>query len=161
MNMLARALTPARIVLDLDVTSKKRLFEHIGLILENGSHLPRAGVYDSLFARERLGSTGLGLGVAIPHGRIKALRDVVAVFVRTREGIPFESPDDEPVRLIVAMLVPENATEQHLHLLSELAQMFSDDQLRESLLAVADTQAAHAMLTEWSPYADAQRSAAV
>ena len=75
--------------------------------------------------------------------------------------MPFESPDGQPVRLVLAMLVPEHATEQHLELLSDLAQMFSDQGLREKLLAAGSVEAAHRLLTEWSPYAPAQRTAAL
>ena len=75
--------------------------------------------------------------------------------------MPFEAPDGQPVSLVFAMLVPEHATEAHLGILSELAQMFSDERLREALLATEDIQAAHRLITEWSPYAPAQRSAAV
>lgn len=161
MNLISKSLTVQRVSLDIDVTSKKRLFEQIGLMFENECRISRANVFDALFARERLGSTALGVGVAIPHGRIKNLRDTVAVFVRAGEGIPFEAPDDEPVRLVYAMLVPEHATEQHLQMLSELAQMFSDAQLREALLAATDPAVAYQLLTEWSPYAAIKRTAAV
>lgn len=150
----SRHLPISHVLLDLDVSSKKRLFEQIGLLFENENKLSRASVFDALFAREKLGSTGLGHGVAIPHGRIKNLRETLAVFIRTREGVPFESPDGEPVRLVFAMLVPEHATEQHLNLLSELAQVFSDAPLREALLAEPDTGRAHAMLINGSPLAD-------
>ena len=161
MNLISKTLAISHVALDMDVTSKKRLFEQIGLLFENEDRISRASVFDALFAREKLGSTGLGVGVAIPHGRIKNLRDTVAVFVRAKEGIPFEAPDNEPVRLVFAMLVPEHATEQHLHMLSELAQMFSDSDLRECLLAEADASAVHKLLTEWSPYAAPKRTAAV
>jgi len=161
MNLISKSLSASRIALDMDITSKKRLFEQIGLMFENENRIARASVFDALFAREKLGSTGLGLGVAIPHGRIKNLRDTVAAFVRAREGIPFEAPDDQPVRLVFAMLVPEHATEQHLNMLSELSQMFSDDDLREALLAATDPVAVHQLLTEWSPYAAIKRTAAV
>jgi PTS system nitrogen regulatory IIA component len=143
------------------VSSKKRLFEQIGLLFENSRHIPRARVFDSLFEREKLGSTGLGYGVAIPHGRIKAIKEPVCAFVRTAQPIAFESPDGESVRLVFAMLVPEHATEAHLEILSELAQMFSDATMRESLAQAPDVEAAHRLITEWSPYAPAQRSAAV
>ena len=161
MNLISKSLSASGIALDMDITSKKRLFEQIGLMFENENRIARASVFDALFAREKLGSTGLGLGVAIPHGRIKNLRDTVAAFVRAREGIPFEAPDDQPVRLVFAMLVPEHATEQHLNMLSELSQMFSDDDLREALLAATDPVAVHQLLTEWSPYAAIKRTAAV
>jgi PTS system nitrogen regulatory IIA component len=158
---IADSLSPARIVLDLDVSSKKRLFEHIGLLLENDRHVPRATVFDALMARERLGSTALGLGVAIPHGRIRQLREVTAVFVRPCAAIPFDAPDGEPVRLIFAMLVPENANEQHLNFLSELAQMFGDDNFRDALLSAPDPDAVKNLLTHWSPYAEPERSTAI
>jgi PTS system nitrogen regulatory IIA component len=161
MNRLSPLLPLAHVALDLDVSSKKRLFEQIGLIFENSRQIPRARVFDSLFDREKLGSTGLGYGVAIPHGRLKALKDTVCAFVRTKAPVPFESPDAQPVRLVFAMLVPEHATEQHLEILSELAQMFSDPALRKQLLDAPDTAAAHRLLTEWSPYAPAQRTAAL
>jgi nitrogen PTS system EIIA component len=142
----AKYLPRTHVLLDLDVSSKKRLFEQIGLLFENENKLSRAGVFDALFAREKLGSTGLGHGVAIPHGRIKSLRETQAVFIRTKEGVPFESPDGEAVRLVFAMLVPEHATEQHLTLLSELAQAFSEADLREALLNEHDAARAHELL---------------
>ena len=161
MNLVSRLLPPNHVLLDLDVSSKKRLFEQIGLLFENSRQIPRARVFDSLFDREKLGSTGLGFGVAIPHGRIKTLKEPVCAFVRPAAAIAFEAPDGAPVNLVFAMLVPEHATEAHLELLSELAQMFSDAQLREALAGTQDIQAAHRLITEWSPYAPAQRSAAV
>ncbi len=161
MNPVSKILSASHVLLDLEISSKKRLFEQIGLTFENENRIARATVFDALFTREKLGSTGLGLGVAIPHGRIKQLRDTVAVFVRSKEGIPFDSPDGEPVRLVFAMLVPEYATEQHLNMLSELAQLFSDSDLREALLAAGDAATVHKLLTEWSPYAATKRPAAV
>ena len=161
MNLVSRLLPLNHVLLGLEVGSKKRLFEQIGLLFENSRQIPRSRVFDALFDREKLGSTGLGYGVAIPHGRIKALKEPVCAFVRTAQGIPFEAPDSEPVSLVFAMLVPEHATEAHLEILSELAQMFSDPQMRAALAATQDIQAAHRLITEWSPYAPAQRSAAV
>jgi len=161
MNLVSRLLPVNHVVLDMDVSSKKRLFEQIGLLFENSRQIPRLRVFDSLFDREKLGSTGLGYGVAIPHGRIKTLKEPACAFVRTAAPIPFESPDGQPVSLVFAMLVPEHATEAHLELLSELAQMFSDAHLREALTRTQDIQAAHRLITEWSPYAPAQRSASV
>jgi PTS system nitrogen regulatory IIA component len=161
MNQISPLLPAEHVLIGLDVGSKKRLFEQVGLLFENSRHIARAKVFESLFEREKLGSTGLGHGVAIPHGRIKGLKETLCAFARTEAGIPFESPDGEPVRLVFAMLVPEHATEQHLQILSELAQMFSDEQLRKALLAAADLQTTHRLLTEWSPYAASQRSAAV
>ena len=161
MNFISKTLVTARVALDVDLTSKKRLFEQIGLMFENENRIARVTVFDALFAREKLGSTGLGFQVAIPHGRIKSLRETVAVFVRAKDGIPFESPDGEPVRLVFAMLVPEHANEQHLNMLSELAEMFSDADLRDALLHESDPATIHKLLTEWSPYATIKRTAAI
>ena len=161
MNLVSRLLPLNHVLLDLDVSSKKRLFEQIGLLFENSRQIPRLRVFDALFDREKLGSTGLGYGVAIPHGRIKTLKEPVCAFVRAAAPIAFESPDGQPVTLVFAMLVPEHANETHLELLSELAQMFSDSGLRDALSATPDIQAAHRLITEWSPYAPAQRSAAI
>jgi PTS system nitrogen regulatory IIA component len=161
MNLVTPLLPENHVLLDLDATSKKRLFEQVGLLFENSRQIPRARVFDSFFDREKLGSTALGCGVAIPHGRIKALREPVCAFVKTQTPIPFEAPDGQPVRLVFAMLVPEHATEAHLQILSELAQMFSDPEFRDALLATEDPKAAHRMITGWSPYAPAQRTAAV
>src|SRR5689334_25369763 len=140
MNLIAKLLPPSNILLDLDVTSKKRMFEQAGLLFENHDGIARSLVFDSLFARERLGSTGLGQGVAIPHGRIKGLKEALGAFIRLAQPIPFDAPDGAPVTLIFVLLVPEKATEKHLQILPELAQLFSDRSLRDSMAAPADAQ---------------------
>src|SRR5256885_15052663 len=99
MNLVAKLLPPSNILLDLDVTSKKRMFEQAGLLFENNQGVARSLVFDSLFARERLGSTGLGQGLAIPHGRIKGLKEAVGAFVRLAQPVPFDAPDGKPVSL--------------------------------------------------------------
>lgn len=161
MNLISKLLPPSNIVLDLEVSSKKRMFEQAGLIFENNQGLARSLVFDSLFARERLGSTGLGQGVAIPHGRIKGLREAVAAFVRLHTSVPFDSPDGKPVNLLFVLLVPEQATEQHLQILSELAQMFSDPDLRETLMQTKDASSLHQLISNWQPDVTDQHRAAV
>ena len=130
MNRISKLLSARDIVLDIPATSKKRLLEHAALLFENEHRLERNKVFDSLFARERLGSTGLGQGVAIPHGRIKGLKSPLIAVLRAEAPVPFESPDGQPVRLLVVLLVPEHATEEHLEILSELAEVLSDASLR-------------------------------
>ena len=152
MSRLARLLPPTNVVTNLSVTSKKRLFEQAGLLFENNQAIERGKVFDSLFARERLGSTGLGEGVAIPHGRIKGLKEAVAAVVRLAEPIPFDAPDGQPVRLLVFLLVPEHATDEHLELLSELAELLSDRAVRDSLVAFDDPAQMHRTLAGWAPY---------
>lgn len=152
MNRIAKLLPARNVLLDLPVTSKKRVFEHAALLFENEHGIERGKVFDSLFARERLGSTGLGQAVAIPHGRIKGLRDAIAAVVRVATPIPFDAPDGQPVRLLVFLLVPEHATEEHLEILSELAELLSDSGIREMLLTAEEASAMHRILATWEPY---------
>ena len=161
MNLISKLLTESNVILDLDVASKKRVFEQAGLLFENNNQIARSQVFDSLFAREKLGSTGLGQGIAIPHGRIKGLKEAVGAVVRLLHPIAFDAPDGQPVNLIFVLLVPEKATDMHLQILSELAQMFSDKALREKLLAGASPAEVHGLIRDWSPHATTQRSAAV
>lgn len=126
------------------------MFERIGVLLENTRGIARAEVFDSLFARERLGSTGLGHGVAIPHGRVKSLKEAVAAFVKVAHPIPFDAPDGLPVNFIFVLLVPERATDLHLQLLGELAQTFSDPAFREKLLATDDPDALYRLFVDKS-----------
>ncbi|MDP1557980.1 MAG: PTS sugar transporter subunit IIA [Nitrosomonas sp.] len=151
MNLISQLLPASNVIVDLDVASKKRVFEQASLLFENSMHIARSQVFDSLFAREKLGSTGLGQGVAIPHGRIKGLREAVAALVRMKEAIPFDAPDGQPVNIACILLVPEKATDQHLQILSELAQMFSDKKFRESLLHSKDAAEMHQLIAEWIP----------
>ncbi|MCB1934391.1 MAG: PTS IIA-like nitrogen regulatory protein PtsN [Nitrosomonas sp.] len=151
MNLISQLLPPSNVIVDLDVASKKRVFEQAGLLFENTIQIARNQVFDSLFAREKLGSTGLGQGVAIPHGRIKGLREAVAALVRMKEAIPFDAPDGQPVNIACILLVPEKATDQHLQILSELAQMFSDKKFRDSILNSKNAEEIHQLITEWTP----------
>ena len=141
MSQIAQLLSIENIVLDLDATSKKRVFEHAGLLFENHQGIARSTVFDSLFAREKLGSTGLGLGIAIPHGRIKGLKEATGALLRLRTSVPFDSPDGTPVSLLFVLLVPEHANEQHLQILSELAERFSDRNCREALAKAESAEA--------------------
>ena len=138
MNRLAAILPLSNIVLDVEITSKKRAFEELGLLFENHQGLQRVAVTDSLFARERLGSTGLGHGVAIPHGRIKGLKQPQAALLRLRSPIGFDAPDGAPVSLIISLLIPQNNAQQHLEILSDIAHVLGDAQVREQIKTVAD-----------------------
>src|SRR5487761_2095703 len=150
MNLISKILLPTNILLDNESASKKRVFERVGLLFENNQQIARSTVFDSLFAREKLGSTGLGQGVAIPHGRIAKLREATAAFVKTNNFIPFDAPDGQPVNMIFVLLVPERATDLHLQILGELAQMFSDSQFREQLHACNDPAAIHQLFYHWN-----------
>jgi PTS system nitrogen regulatory IIA component len=162
MNQIAKLLSPGNVVVDLEASSKKRVFEQAGLLFENNQGIARSVVFDALLARERLGSTGLGQGIAIPHGRIKGLREAIGAFLRLAVPVQFDSPDGKPVNLLFVLLVPEAATEQHLQILSELAEMFSDRALRESLGSIADAARIHELLTNWQgQHAAADRRSSV
>jgi PTS system nitrogen regulatory IIA component len=149
MNRLATILSPAQVLALVDVTSKKRAFEEAGLLFENLHGLSRALVTDSLFSRERLGSTGLGHGVAIPHGRIKGLKAPLAAVFQLAQPIGFDSPDDKPVKLLIFLLVPEAATQKHLEILSEIAELLSDAALREQLAGTDDALQLHGLISGW------------
>ena len=161
MSLISQLLPEANVVVDLDVSSKKRVFEQVGLMFENNHSVARRQVFDSLFAREKLGSTGLGQGVAIPHGRMPGLKSAVGAFVRTRQPIPFDAPDQQNVSLVFVVLVPERATDLHLQILSELAQMFSEKAFREQLLAASTAAEVHRLITHREPHASAQHSSPV
>jgi len=161
MNLIAKLLPLSNIVLDADLTSKKRIFEQAGLLFENNQQVARNLVFDSLFAREKLGSTGLGQGVAIPHGRIKGLKAAAGSVIRVRDGVPFDAPDGLNVRLAFVLLVPERATDEHLQILSELAQMFCDKPFREKLFTAATPEDLLQLITLWEPDAAGQHSPAV
>ena len=161
MNLIAKLLPTANVVVGLEASSKKRAFEQAGLLFENNHGIARSTVFDSLFAREKLGSTGLGQGIAIPHGRIKTLKDALGAFIRLAEPVFFDAPDGKPVSMLFVLLVPEQANEHHLQLLSELAQMFSDRAFREQLLNAPDALAAHALFAQWGSDAPDNSSAAV
>lgn len=149
MNRLSQILPAGHVLVGVEATSKKRAFEEAGLLFENQHGLNRALVTDSLFARERLGSTGLGHGVAIPHGRIKGLKAPQAAVFRLAAPIGFDAPDEQPVRLLIFLLVPEAATQKHLEILSEIAELLSDGALRERLKTSADAGHLHQLIASW------------
>ena len=147
---LNHVLSKQAVLLDLQLSSKKRLFEHVGILFENSHGIARSLIFDSLFEREKLGSTALGQGVAIPHGRIKGLHEAVGVFIRLKTPLAFDAPDRHPVHLVFVLLAPEQATDLHLQILSELAQLFSDKTLRDQLMQVGSIEQAYALLCNWS-----------
>ena len=147
MSLLAKILPPGNVLCGLDAGSKTQLFEEAGRLFENNLQLPRKKVIDSLAMREKLGSTGLGYGFAIPHGRIKNLSVATGAFFKLKTPIPFDAPDGQVVSMLFILLVPDQATDLHLQILGELAQMFSNRQLREKLQASDNPAEIHQLLT--------------
>lgn len=127
-------------------SSKKRAIEIVAGVLSNSPEQTEIA-FGSLLGRERLGSTGLGNGVAIPHGRIKGIDTPVGAFMRVPDGVDFDASDGLPVDLIFALLVPADCTEEHLQILAAVAGKFSDDKFVNAVRAAADDAAVHQLIT--------------
>jgi PTS system nitrogen regulatory IIA component len=150
--LISDLLGPENIRLDVQTSSKKRLLEIIGeQLASNSSDLSAREIFESLCARERLGSTGLGKGVAIPHGRVSGNQSIQACFIRLNHPLPFESADGEPVDLLFAMTVPENSTEDHLKLLGHIAELFSKPELLKALREADNSGTLLQLLTDNRP----------
>ena len=126
-------LSPQSIFLDTEITSKKKLLELIANIVADRTQLPQSTIYNNLLNRERLGSTGLGQGFAVPHARLDDLDKTLACFFRLKEAVNFEAPDNRPVDLVFTIIIPEEATEEHLVILSSLASIFSREEVCEAI----------------------------
>lgn len=143
-------LSPARVRAGVPVSGKKRLLELLAKLLADGAGGDsEAGIYDTLCGRERLGSTGLGHGVAIPHARSARAKVAAGAFVRLSEPVDFGAPDGQPVDLVFALVLPEHFAQQHLLLLAGLAEMFGDAGFRDRLRAAKDTPSLIALLADW------------
>jgi len=147
-------LVPERVACDIDASSKKRALEKISDIIASDctSHLAAQDVVDSLLAREKLGSTGIGSGVAIPHGRLKNSDKTIAAFLQLHDGIDYDAIDNQSVDLLFALLVPENSTDEHLQILAELAEMFSHEEIRQKLRQCKDNEQICNLLIHWKKY---------
>jgi PTS system nitrogen regulatory IIA component len=126
-------LSPQSIFLDTEITSKKKLLELIANVVADRTQLPQSTIYNNLLNRERLGSTGLGQGFAVPHARLDDLDKTLACFLRLKEAVNFEAPDNRPVDLVFTIIIPEQATEEHLVILSSLASIFSKEEVCEAI----------------------------
>ena len=138
MNAIARLLSPDTVSLTAQAATKEALFQIAADAFGERLGINSAQIRESLLMREQLGSTGLGQGVGIPHGRLKGLKQVAGMFFRLSKPVPFDAPDNRPVDLVFFLLVPEQSTEEHLQLLSELAQGFSDPEFRDGLRKAED-----------------------
>lgn len=161
MDLISSILNPSRVCVDVAARNSDELFALVSSLFERDSGIASRKINDGLKQREALGSTGLGMGIAIPHQRIKGLKEPLGAFVRLAEPMSFGAPDDEPVRLFFVMLVPEQANETHLRLLAELAQRFSGKSFRDALCAAVDVDAVILAFENWSTHAASERSSAV
>ncbi|OYW38434.1 MAG: PTS sugar transporter subunit IIA [Hydrogenophilales bacterium 12-61-10] len=150
MNLIAPLITSDTALLDVSFTSKKKLFEHAAELFGQIYSIKSADIFTSLFERERLGSTALGCGVAIPHGRIKGLKQACGAFYRLQTPLEFDAPDNQPVSICFVLLVPHDANEQHLQILGELAQLFGDEAMRAKLHTIATPNDLIALISTWT-----------
>jgi PTS system nitrogen regulatory IIA component len=157
MNPLGELLAPDDVRLDLDLSNKTQLLEQIAALLAARHGLSKTLVLESLTAREQLGSTGVGHGVAIPHARMSQCAAAAAVFVRTKSAIPFDAPDGKPVSVFLGLIVPNKANEGHLQLLATAAGMLSDRSFREKLKTCTDPSAVRELLAAWPNEPGTQR----
>lgn len=130
---ISALLSPQRIFLDTEISSKKKLLELIANIVADQTQMPESTIYSNLLNRERLGSTGLGHGFAVPHARVENLDKTIGCLFRLKEPVNFESPDNQPVDLVFTIIIPQEATEEHLMILSSLASIFSQTDVCEAI----------------------------
>lgn len=151
--MLIKEILPvSRVESGIEINSKKAALEHLAAMLASDSQgLTDIEIFDSLIAREKLGSTGLGEGISIPHGRMIGLAETMGAFLRIRQGVDFDAIDNKPVDMFFALLVPEESTEEHLNILAQLAEMFSDNAFLHCLRDQTDPVAIHHLLTDRTP----------
>ncbi len=136
------------VLVDADLGSKKRVFEQMGLLFENNHQLARSSVFDSLFAREKLGSTGLGQGIAIPHGRLPNITRVYGLFARLATPIDFDSVDGQPVDLVFVLLAPDHAGADHLTALARISRLLREPATLTKLRGTDTAEGLYAILTE-------------
>ena len=136
-----------QVLLDLDASSKKRVFEQAGMLFEARLGLARSTIFDSLFAREKLGSTGIGQGIAIPHGKLAGMKRITGIFARLETPVDFEALDDQPVDLLFLLLAPEGAGADHLKALSRIARVLRDPDTVRKIRGTRDAAAIHALIS--------------
>jgi PTS system nitrogen regulatory IIA component len=130
---ISALLSPRRIFLDTEISSKKKLLQLIANIVADQTQLAESLIYSNLLNRERLGSTGLGHGIAVPHARVENLDKTIGCLFRLTEPVNFEAPDNQPVDLVFTIIIPQEATEEHLLILSSLARIFSQTDVCEAI----------------------------
>ncbi|MFV2031815.1 MAG: PTS sugar transporter subunit IIA [Gammaproteobacteria bacterium] len=130
---ISALLPPELIFINPDISSKKRLLEFLADNISERYALNQTAIFNNLLDRERLGSTGLGNGFAVPHARLPELDTTIGCFIRLKQAVNFEAMDQQPVDLIFCIIIPEHATDEHLQILSSLAKIFSQDQIRADI----------------------------
>ena len=150
MNLISRYLSRDDVVLGLNVPDKVRALEEAALLVETHHHINHAPVFRALWRREQSASTGLGHGIAIPHARIAGISEPIILLVRTTLPIKFGSPDRQGVSVLLIILVPEVATEEHLQILATISEMFADPGFRDRVASADEPAAIQRLIDEWS-----------
>lgn len=151
MTNIAKLVSFDHVICRGSANSKKRVLEVLSdLIVMDDPGLTQMEVFSSFLHRERLGSTALGHGVAIPHGRMNNITEPVGAFLQLKHGVDYDAPDDGKVSLFFALIVPEESVNQHLDLLAQLAKFFSDDVICEGLRGAREPDELYRILTTWT-----------
>lgn len=132
----------------LKANSKKQLLQLLAEKAAAVTELPERVVFDTILQRERLGSTGVGNGIAIPHGKLNGVKKIVGVFARLETPVDFEALDDQPVDLVFLLLAPEGAGADHLKALSRIARVLRDSETVAKVRGTRDANAIYALLSE-------------
>lgn len=144
-------VSPDTVICNADVVSKKRALELLADLLAKQSQANKSlEIFQLLTEREKLGSTSLGHGIALPHARTDLCEKAIGVFIRTKKGIDFDSPDHQPTDLLFALMVPEHYTDEHLNILAGLASMFNDENFCHNLRSADTNIELHHRLTSWN-----------
>lgn len=147
---LENLVGPDSVICNADVVSKKRALELLASLLADKTEANKSfDIFQLLTEREKLGSTSLGHGIALPHARTNLCKHALGVFIRTKSGIDFDSPDHQPTDLLFALMVPEHYTDEHLNILAGLAGMFNDKNFCKNLRSADNDAELHQRLTNW------------
>jgi len=146
--LIQELISPECVEISMPATSKKRLLEQLsGLMRSDEPDFDENAAFQSLLDRERLGSTGIGHGVALPHGRLKGLTKAIGAFATLKDEVDYDSIDHEPIKMVFALLVPEHATEDHLQLLARIASVLNNDAVRDKILRAKSKDEIYQYLT--------------
>jgi len=150
--LVKEIITLDKIACNVSASSKKRLLElSSDLLAKDQPSLNPHDIFESFIAREKLGSTALGQGVALPHGRMNLTKKTIGAFLQLKQGTDFDADDRQPVDLVFAMLVPQESTDEHLTLLSQLAKKFSNESFKADLRNAKNSQEIYHLFENWSP----------
>jgi PTS system nitrogen regulatory IIA component len=145
---LSDFLKPEAVLASLHAQSKKQVLQEVCEVAAKSAGLPERDVFDTVLQRERLGSTGVGQGVAIPHGKLRAARELVGVFARLARPVDFDSLDDQPVDLVFLLLAPEGAGADHLKALARIARVLRDGAVAQRLRAAGDAEEIYRIIVD-------------